>query len=109
MTTPSSPHRRAKTLYRDPIDKKLGGVAAGVANYFDIDTTLTRAVWAASVFIGGFGLVLYVILWFILDEDPEALSTLETPPVEPVGTLDSAEALDEAEEEIDSETFEAGL
>ena len=49
--------RRATRLYRDPIDKKIGGVAAGVAKYFDIDTTLVRAVWAVSILVGGFGLI----------------------------------------------------
>ncbi|MDH3539166.1 MAG: PspC domain-containing protein [Acidimicrobiia bacterium] len=71
--------RRSTKLYKDPIDKKIGGVAAGVAKYFDVDTTLVRAIWAASILVGGFGLALYLVLWFILDDDPEALAD----PIEP--------------------------
>ena len=75
MTSPSPTTRRSNRLYRDPIDKKIGGVASGVARYFDIDTTLMRAIWAASILVGGFGLFLYLVLWFILDEDPELLAS----------------------------------
>ena len=69
-TPTGTPPRRDKKLYRDPVDKKIGGVASGVARYFDIDTTLTRAVWVASILLGGFGLVLYLILWLVLEDEP---------------------------------------
>jgi phage shock protein PspC (stress-responsive transcriptional regulator) len=127
MTAPTP--RRSKRLYRDPIDKKIGGVASGVARYFDIDTTLTRAVWAASVLVGGFGIWAYLILWFILDEDPELLATMSAPAaVEPVSVAEDSEApapadedeaaptnedeaaiLEEARDEIVEETLEADL
>lgn len=117
MTSPTP--RRSKRLYRDPIDKKIGGVASGVARYFDIDTTLTRAAWAAAVLVGGFGIWVYLILWFILDEDPELLATM-APPVQPVTPAEPSEedaradreatsALEEAEDEIEDETLEADL
>ena len=130
MNTQST--RRSTRLYRDPVDKKIGGVASGVARYFDIDTTLMRAIWAASILVGGFGLFLYLILWFILDEDPELLATLEpAAPVDTVATVDEVEpvaeagtaaedaetaddeavvaAVEEAEDEIEEETLEADL
>ena len=105
MTTPTP--RRSTRLYRDPIDKKIGGVASGVARYFDIDTTLMRAIWAASILVGGFGIFLYLILWFILDEDPDLLAGLREPAlVEPAEVPEAAEALDGAEDEIEVEAFE---
>ena len=79
MTSPNP--RRSTRLYRDPVDKKIGGVASGVARYFDVDTTLMRAIWAASILVGGFGFFLYLILWFILDEDPALLAELNDPTV----------------------------
>jgi phage shock protein PspC (stress-responsive transcriptional regulator) len=100
--------RRANRLYRDPIDKKIGGVAAGVAKYFDIDTTLVRAVWAVSILVGGFGLVLYLVLWFILDEDPDAFAD----PIEPIdvdAATETGDVLDNAEDEIETETVDAGI
>lgn len=99
-----TPSRRATRLYRDPVDKKIGGVASGVARYFDIDTTLMRAIWAASVLVGGFGIFLYLILWFILDEDPARLTASEGPPgVGPSPLPETEAALDETEEDVNAE------
>ncbi len=71
-------NRREKKLYKDPNDKMIAGVASGFAKYFDIDTTLVRAVWAV-VGLGGVGILLYVILWIILEDEP---GDLEVPRVE---------------------------
>ena len=35
----------AKRLTRDVRNKKIAGVCAGVANYFDIDPTIVRLIW----------------------------------------------------------------
>ena len=49
----------------------LGGVCAGIGEHLDVDPTVVRLVWAAcTLFSLGFGLVLYLIAWFIIpDED----------------------------------------
>ncbi len=54
-------------------NKMLGGVCAGIAEYFDIDPTLVRAVYAVlSVFSAGFpGLLLYIILLIIMPNSEE--------------------------------------
>jgi phage shock protein PspC (stress-responsive transcriptional regulator) len=114
MTYETPTPRRSTRLYKDPIDKKIGGVAAGVARYFDVDTTLVRAVWAASILVGGFGLLLYLVLWFILDDDPEAMaSPIEPRPVHtaPVDEppLEADTAVETANEEIETGTFETDL
>ncbi len=119
MTNESPPARRDTTLYKDPIDKKIGGVASGVAKYFDLDTTLVRAIWAVSVLVGGFGLLLYLVLWFILDDDPEAFADPIEPRAVEAAVVDEAPAvetpsepdatLEAANEEIEAETFEADL
>ncbi|MEE0996032.1 MAG: PspC domain-containing protein [Paludibacteraceae bacterium] len=43
----------------------LGGVAAGVAEYFGIDVTLTRIIWALLI-CSGFGLLIYLVCWLIM-------------------------------------------
>ena len=48
-----------KRLYRDESNKVLGGVCAGVANYFGIDTTLVRIIFILS----GVGFFAYILLW----------------------------------------------
>jgi len=63
-----------KRLYRDADNKILGGVAAGIANYVGIDPTIMRLLFALSIFLGGFTVILYIILWIIM---PEAKSTAE--------------------------------
>jgi len=62
-----------KTLYRDPKNAKLGGVCAGIAEYFGIEIWLVRLlVVSAFLFTAGFFVVIaYVIAYFMLDEMPE--------------------------------------
>lgn len=46
----------------------VGGVCAGIANYFDWDVTLVRVIYAVlSIFTAGFpGFLLYIVLWIIM-------------------------------------------
>ena len=39
-----------KQLMRSDRDKKIAGVCAGVAYYFDIDPTIVRVIWGCSCF-----------------------------------------------------------
>jgi len=55
-----------KRLYRDEEDKILGGVASGLANYLGIDPAVMRILFAISAFVGGFGFLVYIILWIAL-------------------------------------------
>jgi len=57
-----------KKMYRNPSKKVLGGVAGGVAAYFGGDVVLVRILFVISSFFGGFGILLYLILWFSLPE-----------------------------------------
>jgi phage shock protein PspC (stress-responsive transcriptional regulator) len=63
-----------KKLFRDGDDKFLGGVASGIAHYFDLDTIWIRLGLLALFIFGGFGVLLYIILWILL---PEAKTTSE--------------------------------
>ncbi len=100
--------RRQKKLYKDPNDMKIAGVASGVAKYFDIDTTLVRVIWFVLA-LGGLGVLLYVILWIVLEDEP---ADLEGPPTEAhVGETtgdDEAAAAETDEGEEPSETDEGG-
>lgn len=55
-----------RKLKRNMTDKVLGGVCSGLADYFDIDTTLVRAVVATSIIFAGTGLGLYLVLWLVI-------------------------------------------
>lgn len=56
----------SRKLYRDSDDQIIGGVASGLAAYFGIDTVIARLVFFISVFFGGFGVILYLILWVVV-------------------------------------------
>jgi phage shock protein C len=70
-----------RRLMRSSVDKKLGGVCAGLAEYFDMDVTLVRVLWLLVVLCGGTGLLLYVILWIVLPLAPLPLATAPHGPV----------------------------
>ncbi|MEN0055194.1 MAG: PspC domain-containing protein [Mucilaginibacter sp.] len=60
-----------RRLFRDPDDHLVSGVAAGIANYFDIPAVWVRLTFAISFAFAGSGLILYVILWMVI---PKAIS-----------------------------------
>ncbi len=59
-----------KRLMRSSRDKKIGGVCAGLAEYFDLDATIVRVVWLLAIFFAGTGLFVYLILWIVLPQAP---------------------------------------
>ena len=54
-----------KQLMRSGHDKKIAGVCAGVAHYFDMDPAIVRVIWGVLAFGYGAGIVAYIILWII--------------------------------------------
>ncbi len=59
-----------RKLYRSNKDKMLGGVCGGLAEYFDVDATIVRVVFVISLFLGGAGVLAYILLWIIVPEEP---------------------------------------
>jgi len=57
-----------KKMYRNPESKVLGGVAGGVAAFFGYDVVLIRILFVILAFFGGFGIILYIILWVSIPE-----------------------------------------
>jgi len=73
------PKHRARTsskkLFRDGDDKFLGGVSAGIAHYFGVDTLWIRLAWIVLVIAGfGIGILIYILLWILI---PEAETTAD--------------------------------
>ncbi|WP_242928522.1 PspC domain-containing protein [Pontibacter vulgaris] len=68
------PETTVKKLFRDPEDKKLGGVASGIAKYFGVDVAVVRILFLISIFLGGFGILAYIVLWIAV---PEAVTLTE--------------------------------
>src|SRR6185312_4176216 len=55
-----------KKLYRDEYHKVLGGVWSGLAEYFEMDVTIVRLLFAFTFFIMGVGFIPYIVLWIVL-------------------------------------------
>jgi phage shock protein C len=57
-------------------DKQLAGVASGMAEYLGMDPTVVRILWILSVFFGGFTILLYIILAFVMPLEPAYPATV---------------------------------
>ena len=70
----AGPTKTSKRFYRDPDEKVIAGVCSGIGAYLHWDPVLIRILFIISLFIGGFGVALYLILWIVI---PEAQTTAE--------------------------------
>jgi phage shock protein PspC (stress-responsive transcriptional regulator) len=59
----------SRQLCRPRHDRMLGGVAAGIADYLDVDVTIIRIVFAVLTFIGGAGVPVYLAGWLLIPEE----------------------------------------
>lgn len=61
-----------KKLYKIDEGKKLDGVCGGIAEYFNIDPTLVRLVWAlVTLCTVGVGLIGYLVCAIIMPRKTE--------------------------------------
>lgn len=59
-----------KKLYRSRYDKKIAGVCGGIAQYINLDATLVRLLWVFLCFMGGSGIIAYIVAMLIMPEEP---------------------------------------
>jgi phage shock protein PspC (stress-responsive transcriptional regulator) len=57
-----------KPFRRSIEDRKIAGVASGLAHYYNIDVTLVRVILVALCLISGIGVALYVGSWLFVPE-----------------------------------------
>ncbi len=64
-----------------PMDqKKIAGVCAGFARYFDVDVTLMRVLWIAlTIVTGGLGIIIYIAAAIIMPKDYPPPRTTQSP------------------------------
>lgn len=67
---PQSGSSRPRKLQRSA-DRKIGGVAGGLAEYFDIDPVIARLGFIVALFAGGAGVIAYLIAWIVLPESDD--------------------------------------
>jgi phage shock protein C len=57
-------------LVRPRANRKIAGVCAGLAEYFDLDVSLIRIVWLLCILCGGIGIIAYIVAWIVIPEEP---------------------------------------
>jgi len=60
-------------LFRSRVDRRIGGVCGGLAEYFDVDPTMVRLAWVVVSVLACavvFGVVAYLIAWFVIPASP---------------------------------------
>ena len=62
-------------LVRPRTNRKIAGVCAGLAEYFDLDVTLVRVLWLLVTVFSAvvFGVLAYIVAWIVMPEEPEYL------------------------------------
>ena len=60
-----------KKLYKSNTDKKLCGVCGGLAEYFNIDSTIVRLILVLAVLFAGCGILAYIIAALVMPDKPE--------------------------------------
>ncbi len=74
----SESKKRSRRFYRDPENKIIGGVAAGIAAYFNIDVSWIRIAMIILVLIGwGTAIPVYIVFWLIVPQAVSAAQRLE--------------------------------
>ncbi|CAH2214750.1 PspC domain-containing protein [Tepidibacter aestuarii] len=59
-----------KKIYKSIKDRKISGVCGGIAEYFDIDSTIVRLLWILFILLGGSGILAYIACSLIIPNDP---------------------------------------
>lgn len=77
LPPPGPAHAGEQRLHRATRGRMLAGVAAGVADYFDVDPTLVRIGFVVLAFMGGLAIPLYLAGWLLIPDDENDVSVAE--------------------------------
>ena len=64
------PGEQPRKLLRPRTNRSVAGVCSGMANYFNVDVTLIRIVFIVGFFAGFSTVLLYIILWAVVAQEP---------------------------------------
>lgn len=71
-----------KRLYRSRSDRVVAGICGGLADFFGLDASLIRLAFVLGV-VFGFGslLVVYLVMLFVVPEEPLSAAPVPPPPL----------------------------
>lgn len=75
--TGSDPQPPPLRLHRVRSGRMLGGVAAGLADYFDVDPTLVRMAFVVLTLMGGVAVLFYLAGWLLIPDEGSEVSIAE--------------------------------
>jgi phage shock protein C len=70
---------RGRRLYRSHTNRLVAGVCGGLSELTGIDVTLIRLLWLLWVFLGGSGLIVYIIMAIVIPERPAGAEYADVP------------------------------
>ena len=80
-------------LYRSESNSVIGGVCGGLGEYFNTDPVLFRIIFAIVFFVGGSGLLVYIVLWIVIPlEEPQIINTFKNSDMEEEIKYDEAKS-----------------
>jgi phage shock protein PspC (stress-responsive transcriptional regulator) len=62
------------TLYRPSDDRIIAGVCSGIARRFNIDPTVVRIAFVASLFLPGPQILIYLVAWLLMPDEATTLA-----------------------------------
>ncbi|MBS7564175.1 PspC domain-containing protein [Mucilaginibacter sp. Bleaf8] len=85
-----------KKLYRDEQHKVIGGVCAGLADYFNTEASIIRFIFLLALIFKGGGFLIYIVLWIVLPRKSYEFTTpgvdYTTPPHNEFGQVFNKQA-----------------
>lgn len=67
-----------KRLYRSRKEKIIAGVCGGIGEFFTIDPVWVRIIFVLLTLLDGAGLLVYIIAWILVPQDPRQKATKDT-------------------------------
>jgi phage shock protein PspC (stress-responsive transcriptional regulator) len=58
--------RKLRDLKKSATDTKLAGICGGFGEYTPVPSWLWRVIFFVSLFVGGLGLITYILLWLFM-------------------------------------------
>jgi len=67
---PKDETKEIRRVYRSKKNRVLAGICGGIAEYFDVDPVFVRLLLVLLVLMGFAGIILYLVAWLIIPENP---------------------------------------
>ncbi len=71
-----------KKLYRSRSKKVIAGIAGGLGDYIGVDPVIIRIILILITIINGIGILVYIIMWIVIQEEPSNISAKMNPGVD---------------------------